>query len=97
MPIFIAVVRRAQCMICQGMFDLEPNEKPPDRCYHCGSADWEWGPESRDSRLIRLGINRLRKSLNPGAKSKKRKDHGKRQWRQFKPKPDAVPKPDTGA
>jgi hypothetical protein len=29
----------------------------------------------------------LRKSINPGATSKKRVDHGKKQYRQFKPKP----------
>jgi hypothetical protein len=88
MPVLICVIRRALCCICEGTFDLEAGEKPPDRCLVCGSPDWEFGPESADSRLIRQGIDRLRKSLNPGAKSRKRQVRGSKQWRQFKPKPE---------
>jgi hypothetical protein len=92
MPIFVCVVRRAQCMICSGMWDLDAGMEPQEACLWCGSSDWQWGPESRDTRFIRQGISRLRKSLNPGATSKKRQDHGRRQWRQFKPKPVDAPK-----
>lgn len=88
MPILIAVVRRALCAICSGTFDLDAGEEKPERCRHCGSKEWEWGPDSMDSRYIRQGIDRSRKSLNPGATSKKRQDHGRRQWRQFKGKPE---------
>jgi hypothetical protein len=88
MPILLVVVRRAWCVTCNGTFDLEPLEIPPARCPLCNSQEWEWGPESSDSRLIRQGIKRLRKRLNPGATSKKRQDRGKKQWRRFKPKPE---------
>ena len=87
MPIFLAVVRRAWCAICNSLWDIEAGETIPERCPCCASEDWELGPESRESRLIRQGIARQRKSLNPGATSKKRQDHGKRQWRRFAPKP----------
>ena len=87
MPVFISVVRTAQCCICNGQWILDPMECP-EKCIHCGSLDWEFGSESRDSAFIRQGITRLRKSLNPGAKSKKRQDQGKKQWRRFKPKPE---------
>lgn len=86
MPIFLCVTRRAQCTLCSGAWDLEPQEYP-ERCPACGSADWEWGIESSDSRYIRQQISRLRKVLNPGATSKKRQDHGRRQYQGFKPKP----------
>jgi hypothetical protein len=53
-----------------------------------------WGIESRDSRFIRQGISRLRRKLNPGAKSLKRQEQGKRQYQGFKPKPE---EPDAAA
>ena len=87
MPVFISVVRTAQCYFCNGQWILDPMEHP-EKCIHCGSLDWQWGAESRDSAFIRQGITRLRKSLNPGAKSKKRQDQGKKQWRRFKQKPE---------
>ena len=89
MPIFLSVRQVAVCTICQGQFDLEPEEKPPDRCVLCGSSEWEWGPDSKESRLIRQEIMRFRKPINPGVTSKKRQDHGRRQYRQFKPKEGA--------
>jgi hypothetical protein len=46
-----------------------------------------WGKDNRSSVLIRQGIKKQVsqrvKPLDPGATSKKRQDHGKRQWRQF--------------
>lgn len=87
MPVFIALWRIAQCCICSSQWPLDGLEQP-DRCVHCGSADWEWGPESRESRFIRQGITRVRKSLNKGAKSRARQEQGKKQWRRFKPKPE---------
>jgi hypothetical protein len=85
--VYLQVVRKAVCAICEGEWTLEAAEKPDARCRHCGSGDWDLGPESKSSILIRNGISRLRKSINPGATSKKRVDHGKKQYRQFKPKP----------
>ena len=87
MPIFVTIRRVGLCCICNGQFDLQAEEKAPERCVLCGSGDWEFGPESSESRFIRQGITRTRRALNPGATSKKRVDHGKRQYRQFKPKP----------
>lgn len=92
MPVYVCVVRRAQCVICTNTWDLQPEEHP-DRCLHCGSADWEWGRESADSRLIRQGISRLRRRLNPGAKSKKRQDRAKAQHQAMQPKMEAVEPP----
>lgn len=85
--IFLAVVRLARCEICTGQWQLEPGELP-DRCAHCGTTQWQYGPEEKDSRLIRQGIKRLRRTINKGVTSKKRQEHGKRQWRGFKPKPE---------
>lgn len=91
MPVFVAVVRIAQCTLCSGQWNLEPQEMP-ERCVHCGSLDWEWGIESSDSRYIRQQISRLRKVLNPGAKSRARQQHGKSQHQAFNG-PDYVQKP----
>lgn len=86
-PIFLKITRLAVCSICDGSFELSPEEKPPEKCSICGSYDWQWGPESKVSGLIRQGINRERRSLNPGAASRARQQHGKKQWRQFRGKP----------
>jgi predicted nucleic acid-binding Zn-ribbon protein len=86
--IVLVIVRRAQCEICSGIFDLEIGEKPPDGCRVCGSTDWLYGPESSDSKYIRQGIKHVKKVLNPGAKSRARQERGRKQWRQFKPKPE---------
>ena len=85
MPVFISVVRTAQCCICNGQWILDPMEHP-EKCIHCGSLDWQWGAESRDSAFIRQGLTRLRKSLNPGAKSRNRQQQGRKQWRRFRSK-----------
>ena len=90
MPIYICIVRRAQCAMCSEQWDLEPGSETPDRCLHCGSVEWEWGPESRDTRYIRQGISRLRTVLNPGAKSRARQERGRKQFKHFKPKPEEV-------
>ena len=84
-PVFIGVVRMAQCYYCSGQWVLD-NLEYPEQCAHCGSWDWEWGPESVESIKIRQGIKRLRKTLNPGASSKKRQTRGKSQWRRFRSK-----------
>ena len=85
-PIYLAVVRVAQCFFCSKQWELEP-QGVPERCKFCGSPDWELGPESRDTRFIRQGIDRSRNVLNPGARSRKRQEQGRRQWQGFKPKP----------
>lgn len=90
MPLWIAIIRVAECAICQIQYYVPMNEEPPVNCISCGSSDWEWGPESRDSRFIRQRISRVEKVLNPGATSKKRQLWGRKQWRQFKPKPPEV-------
>lgn len=82
MPVYLAVVRRAQCTLCSGQWDLEPQENP-ERCVHCGSMDWEWGIESSDSRYIRQRISFLKKTLNPGVTSRARQQHGRRQHQAF--------------
>lgn len=86
--VYIAVVRIAQCEICTEQWTLEPGERPPDKCVHCGSGDWMWGVESRDSRFVRQQITRERRSLNKGVKSRKRQEQGRKQWRRFQPKPE---------
>jgi hypothetical protein len=78
MPVFLIVVRRALCMVCTSLFDLEPGSPPPDGCLICGSHDWEFGPESTESVLIRQGIARRRKPLNPGVTHRGRREHAKR-------------------
>lgn len=87
MPVFIAVVRVAWCCICNEQWYLEAGEKPPEHCKICGTADWMWGPESRDSRFIRMRIKRLAKVKNPGAKSRARQERGRKYAGDFrKPK-----------
>lgn len=86
MPVYVMVVRKAVCLICNGSWLLEGEEKAPERCQICASADWELGRESRATTIIRQGLLRQQKALNPGATSLKRREHGRRQFRQFKPK-----------
>jgi hypothetical protein len=84
--IVLVIVRRAQCEICSGQFDLKPGQAVPGKCEVCGSEDWLYGPDSSESRFIRQGIKKRKRTLNPGAKSRTRQERGKRQWRQFKTK-----------
>jgi hypothetical protein len=91
-PVWIAIIRVAECVICQTQYHLPLNEWPPENCIQCGSSDWEWGAESRDSRFIRQRISRVERVLNPGVTSKKRQLWGKKQWQGFKPKPPEVKK-----
>jgi hypothetical protein len=88
MPVFLAVVRQAQCVVCSGTWYLEPGTDTPDRCIHCGSEVWEWGVESADIRRLRQGITFLPRRLNPGAASKKRQDRAKAQGQAFQPRID---------
>lgn len=83
MPVYIVVTRIAQCAVCRNQWDLKAGEDYPETCLHCGSRDWMWGPEPQQSSEIRQGISRLRRRLNPGATSKKRQDHGRKQWTKF--------------
>ena len=85
--IFLVIVRRCECVVCNGTFDLEGEEKPPDRCKHCNSPNWEFGSETRESIFLRTGKKKVARSFNPGAKSRNRQERGKAQWRRFKPKP----------
>jgi hypothetical protein len=84
-PIFVAVVRVAACEICQNQSILKPGEYP-QTCKFCGSEDWEWGSASADVRRIRQGITKLKRRLNPGAKSKKRQDRARSQHQAMQPK-----------
>lgn len=86
--IVLVIVRRAQCEICSGQFDLSVGEQLPDKCKLCGSLDWMWGVESRESRYIRQGYKKKQKVLDRGATSLKRQERGRRQWQGFKPKPE---------
>ena len=88
--IIIVVVRRCVCETCNGMFDLEWGEDPPEKCKRCGSVNWEEVPEMRDATYIRKGITKNKRRLNPGASSKKRQDQGRRQYQAFKPKPEGT-------
>lgn len=88
--IYLRVVRQAVCDVCGDNWELNPTGKPPVDCPFCGSQCWNQ-TTSKAVQAIRHGRTRKTKKLNPGAKSKKRQDQGKRQWRQFKPKPE---KPD---
>ena len=88
--IFLTIVRRCHCEMCQGEFDLAPEQKPPLRCPHCRSVMWIWGPYTKSAaqgkcRVARQGLTKSKvpKALNPGAASRKRQEHGKKQWRQF--------------
>ena len=92
--IVIIVVRRCYCEIGGHYFDLEWGEDPPEKCRICGSLNWEAAPETRDAIYIRKGITKAKRRLNPGAKSKKRQDQGRRQYQKFRPKPvDDSPEP----
>lgn len=84
--ILLVIVRRCQCEICSGQFDLKAGEELPGECQLCGSLDWLYGVESRESRYIRQGYKTKQKVLDRGATSIKRQERGKRQWRQFRTK-----------
>ena len=84
--IVLVLIRRAVCEVCLDWFDLS-GTLLPEQCPYCGSKDWQYGPEAKDTRLIRMGITKKTKRLNPGTRYLKRREHGKKQWRQFKPKP----------
>ena len=82
--IYLRVCRVGFCEICTASFHLEA--EVPERCPVCNSTEWEWGVEPIDGIKVRMGIHRVSRKVNPGAKSLKRQVRGKQQWRQFKPK-----------
>lgn len=84
--IYLALVRRAQCEICECVFDINVNEQVPKACISCGSTEWLYGPAELESRRIRMLIKRSKVVLNPGAKSLKRRAQGERQYQGFKSK-----------
>lgn len=89
---FVIVARRALCEICRRMWDLDPFENP-ESCVYCGSKDWCWGIEPRDSKFIRQGISRLRRRVNPGASSKKRQEQGREGIKKATGKSKTLPRP----
>lgn len=84
--IYLCIVRRCQCEVCQKSFDLAVDEKPPAKCKVCGSAEWLYGTNEIESRRVRMQIQKAPVTLNPGAKSLARREQGRRQYRGFKPK-----------
>lgn len=83
--IYLAVVRVAQCEICSKQFYLEGGEHElPARCLHCGSSDWQYGPESVDSKFIRQQFLRVNKVLNRGITRPEKQRYAKQQFRRFK-------------
>ena len=90
--IYLAVIRRCRCEICHGEFDLTSKQEPPKQCRLCGSRGWMWGLIDRKVRNIQTGRKRAQKVLNRGVTSKKRQEHGRRQWRRFhtKEQEDAI-------
>lgn len=70
--VYLAMVRVGQCEICTGQFYLEGDL--PRQCPCCGSLIWLYGIESKNSRLIRLAIEKKDKILNKGVKSKGRQE-----------------------
>ena len=89
MPVRLQLVRLAQCAQCGHEWILGPSDWPK-QCEQCRSVLWLWGPDenSRMSRAIRHGRAKVDKTLNPGAKSLKRRERARKQWRQMKPKPE---------
>ncbi len=84
--ILIIVIRRCCCEVCNGLFDLEWGEDPPEKCKVCGSVNWEEAPEIRDATYIRKGITKAKRRLNPGAASRKRQTQGRKQYQGFRSK-----------
>lgn len=72
MAVYLAMCRIGNCEVCTGQFYIEGDL--PRQCPHCGSLIWLYGIESKNSRLIRLGIERKDKILNKGVKSKGRQE-----------------------
>lgn len=92
MAIYLAFVRTGQCEICQGQFIIPDPRAIPERCIHCGSTMWLYGLRTnRGSLFIRKGMVKETKVLNKGVTSAKRQAWGKKQFRQFKPKPEGSP------
>lgn len=86
MAIYLAMVRVGACEICQEQFII--NAQIPKQCPHCGTRMWLYGVYQRESTLIRQGSSFVTRTLNKGVTSAKRQAHGRKQWRQFKPKPE---------
>lgn len=84
--IYLRIVRQAVCEECGETWELDPTGASPIDCPFCKSQCWN-GKADRPSVWARHGRTRKKKRLNPGAKSKKRQERAKKQWRQFKPKP----------
>ena len=95
--IYLALVRMAVCEICGGDWILSEGEVLPPQCCVCGSTLWLYGVEPQDQVRVRTGLTFAprrsdgrvdrRKSPGAGAKSLKRRERARKQYRALKPKP----------
>lgn len=77
MPVFLCVTRKAQCVVCLAIWELEGDL--PYKCPSCGSPSWLWGPDNREGRWIRQELKKNERKINPGARSLKRQARAKAQ------------------
>ncbi len=94
--IYVQVIRLGVCEMCGGRMIMLTNDHTPTACEFCHSPHWQYGRESIESTRIRTGMtfaNRKldgrrdrRKQEGAGAKSLKRRERARRQWKSLKPK-----------
>ena len=84
--IYLCLCRIGFCEMCTASFYLPPGDELVEECPVCHSSEWLYGVEPLDGVRIRMGIKHVSRPINPGAKSKRRQDRGREQWRQFKGK-----------
>lgn len=86
--IYLTLCRIGFCEMCTANFYLPAGDEVVEKCPVCGSSEWLYGVEPLDGVRIRMRIKTVSRKINPGAKSKKRQDRGRNQWRRFKDKAD---------
>ena len=86
--IWFELWRVGRCEHCEHLFRLGIGDAAPLKCPFCGKRDWLYGPEQLSKRYARMGMVKREKVINPGAASKKRQEQGRKQYRQFRPKPE---------
>ena len=86
MPTYVVVARMGQCVRCGASWVMMDPHAHTKACPQCFYLDWEWGEDSVESKRIRMGLATASTSLNPGAKSLKRRERARKSGGRLKPK-----------
>jgi hypothetical protein len=85
--IYLKIVRMAHCEHCGKEWQIADPDNIPVECRYCTAPIWLEGAVDQKQIRVRHGHTKRKKNLNPGAAHRNRQIHGKKQYRQFKPKP----------